>query len=697
MANLVQNPYPMFTDVDGDPLESGYVYIGEANKNPKSNPLQSYWNAELTIPASNIRTKGGYPSYNGSPGRLYTGENYSILVEDKKGRLVFSQLDSVDYFNTPSGNVILKAATIADLRGMIPTDENVIVSVGGYHSIGDGGGGPDRYWDPLSTEDDDGGSVIKPTLIGVGDPGRWKWQAEYPINVKWFGATGDGLTDDADAIQTTQDYVYASGRGVVYCPAGVYIIGSTISQDDEIIIEGDGIGATDLKLADSANTAMIKSRNFGDLSVTTGGVTNKWLISDGVGYGHGLRNLSLDGNRTYNTSGNGVNYYSKRYIVDNVLIREVAGKGFYTECGDVGGQDDFYKDMPECSIGKLWIRGTGNEGFHYRGPHDGRIDWLVVANSGKECILLESLSDVYSADPDIGYVHCYGSGSGTAAMKTTSPMRGEHLIVESGSTNAFLATNNLFELIIGTMKAFKGNQGGGGDPVVKIASSNNVIGDLFIKDNNGGGGLLVDGAYTSIGNLLIDGQSSGSTGLEINKNNCRIAGYVKDFSAAGGTGFKITNGDRNKIDLSIESCETGFQNADGDNSFYNEFDFIFALGGNGGTAFVGNGKTDRTSMWHFNGVDVNGNVRSVSDVLSDVIDISAAATINVAVPHLLATAPDKNKCQISITDVVRNADYSLGWIIIGSVDSTYVNVSVRVDSGTGTAGNRLKLNVHSEI
>ena len=103
MSNLVKNPYPLFNDVDGAPLDAGYVYIGERDNNPLANPLQAYWDVDLTTPASNIRTIGGYFSYNGSPGVLYTEYPYSILIQNKKGETVFSSLSPpVDTFDSLS-------------------------------------------------------------------------------------------------------------------------------------------------------------------------------------------------------------------------------------------------------------------------------------------------------------------------------------------------------------------------------------------------------------------------------------------------------------------------------------------------------------------------------------------------------------------------------------------------------------------
>lgn len=44
------------------------------------------------------------------------------------------------------------------------------------------------------------------------------------FNVKEWGATGDGDTDDRVAIQACMDACYAAGGGIVYFPAGVYIV-----------------------------------------------------------------------------------------------------------------------------------------------------------------------------------------------------------------------------------------------------------------------------------------------------------------------------------------------------------------------------------------------------------------------------------------------------------------------------------------
>jgi hypothetical protein len=90
-ALSIQPTYPIFTDIDGQPLEDGYVWIGTANLDPQTNPISVFFDAALTIPAAQpIRTISGYPSNAGTPGRLYVNSDYSIRVMNKNGTVVYS-------------------------------------------------------------------------------------------------------------------------------------------------------------------------------------------------------------------------------------------------------------------------------------------------------------------------------------------------------------------------------------------------------------------------------------------------------------------------------------------------------------------------------------------------------------------------------------------------------------------------------
>lgn len=113
-ALSISAPFPTFTDVDGLPIESGYIYIGTANLNPETSPISVYWDAALTqLAAQPIRTVGGYPSRNGSPARIYANSNYSILVKDKNGSFVYSSNTATERYNSVVVDLTLPASSIS--------------------------------------------------------------------------------------------------------------------------------------------------------------------------------------------------------------------------------------------------------------------------------------------------------------------------------------------------------------------------------------------------------------------------------------------------------------------------------------------------------------------------------------------------------------------------------------------------------
>jgi hypothetical protein len=138
MVTLIENGYETFTDSGGNPLDNGYIFIGQYGLNPLSNPLQAYWDEDLSIPAVSIRTSKGYPVYNGSPRRLYTAGSYSLLVQDRLGRTVYTQLEAYydpetfgESFEKSAGNILLYNSTVSlsTSEGVSPEEDGGIAVV----------------------------------------------------------------------------------------------------------------------------------------------------------------------------------------------------------------------------------------------------------------------------------------------------------------------------------------------------------------------------------------------------------------------------------------------------------------------------------------------------------------------------------------------------------------------------------------
>jgi len=73
--------------------------------------------------------------------------------------------------------------------------------------------------------------------------------AEVVVNVRDFGAKGDGIAVDSPAIQEAIDAVNAQGGGEVVVPAGDYLGGTILLRDDVTLrLEKDAtiLGSTEL-------------------------------------------------------------------------------------------------------------------------------------------------------------------------------------------------------------------------------------------------------------------------------------------------------------------------------------------------------------------------------------------------------------------------------------------------------------------
>lgn len=91
MTTEVKAPFEFFTDTDGTALASGKIYIGESGLDAETNPISVYWDADLTVPASQpIRTIAGHPDNNGTAAKIYVEGGYSITVRTSTDTLVYS-------------------------------------------------------------------------------------------------------------------------------------------------------------------------------------------------------------------------------------------------------------------------------------------------------------------------------------------------------------------------------------------------------------------------------------------------------------------------------------------------------------------------------------------------------------------------------------------------------------------------------
>lgn len=85
MSVKIEQPYPVFRDKIGLPLDGGLIYIGVAGLNPETNPIQCYFDEDFMLLAPQpLRTINGYISRNGSPANIFLKvDECSITIKDR--------------------------------------------------------------------------------------------------------------------------------------------------------------------------------------------------------------------------------------------------------------------------------------------------------------------------------------------------------------------------------------------------------------------------------------------------------------------------------------------------------------------------------------------------------------------------------------------------------------------------------------
>jgi hypothetical protein len=83
--SVIINPIEQYFDLNGNPLENGYLYFGEVYGNPQTDPVMVYFDPEFTIPAAQpVRTVNGYPVRSGTASGLFAPQDVSITILNSK-------------------------------------------------------------------------------------------------------------------------------------------------------------------------------------------------------------------------------------------------------------------------------------------------------------------------------------------------------------------------------------------------------------------------------------------------------------------------------------------------------------------------------------------------------------------------------------------------------------------------------------
>jgi hypothetical protein len=235
MATSILPQYPIWSEIDGSPLEDGYIYIGIAGLNAESNPQTVYFDGALSVTAAQpIRTLNGYPARSGSPAMMYVAGDFSIVVRDKAGVLIYASLFNTytDNFGTMANQnanaVAITGGTITGLSTPLP------IGSGGTGGATQSAARTALGLGTIATQDASAvavtGGTINGTSIGATTPAA---------------GTFTDLTGKARlSTETTGTLTVVSANRIIQASGGITLPSGVFAAGDIIMIDGNGTNRT---------------------------------------------------------------------------------------------------------------------------------------------------------------------------------------------------------------------------------------------------------------------------------------------------------------------------------------------------------------------------------------------------------------------------------------------------------------------
>jgi hypothetical protein len=248
--NAVTLPWAeqQFFNSAGQPLSGGYIYTCTAGSScgistpgqPPSTPLATYTNSTGTVQNTNpvVLDSGGRASI-----WIGTSTAYKIIATTSAGVTQWTQDNVVAYATS---------AQLTSLSSSLTAFESSLASSTGSTLVG---------YEASGT-----GSVARTVASKLGDT----------VNVKDFGATGNGTTDDTAAI--TAALATISGGGYVRVPAGTY----KLSGSQAVTVGGYTAGGG--LLCDNGATFTTASTSASLFNVTSNGRVSGCSVTLPTGY-----------------------------------------------------------------------------------------------------------------------------------------------------------------------------------------------------------------------------------------------------------------------------------------------------------------------------------------------------------------------------------------------------------------------------
>lgn len=302
--------FPIFKAWDNSSvLSGGKLYTYSAGT---TTPKATYQDSGGTVPHTNpiiLSTLGEK--------EIFLKGSYKMTLTDSDGVVIDGW--PIDNINIDAASFSF-AENYADLEGVVSEQYGAVV-VSYRSTAGDGGGGV-FYWNSsdMSSQvsgDTEKGIYVPPADDPTGESGAWVRSYSGRKNVRWFGAVGDGLTDDTSAITGA-----INSGGSVYIDEGEYVVSGTTLDITSVNVYGDGQEKSILNITPLAGTPHVIIKPS---SNKNGGIYTRFQIKGNAGASSsGEYGLQLG-------SDSDASVYMESVSFKDIMITGTGDSGLYLE------------------------------------------------------------------------------------------------------------------------------------------------------------------------------------------------------------------------------------------------------------------------------------------------------------------------------------------------------------------------------
>lgn len=194
------------------------------------------------------------------------------------------------------------------------------------------------------------------------------------FSVKWYGAKGDGITDDSEPIRSVFEMARQKKGGNIFFPAGTYIVSRQKASPFKIIavysnttVKGEGMYVSTVKLAPGD---MANFRRIFALGDSSGDVVNVEIANLGIDLSNTYKTYPPPASFGNDAQSSGIFCYGDPYLVQNAYFHDLF---IHDVTGDIIG---ISKNSRNITIERIYQRDYLRQGISIGG--NGGVDSITV-------------------------------------------------------------------------------------------------------------------------------------------------------------------------------------------------------------------------------------------------------------------------------------------------------------------------------